>query len=304
MTLCETLCGRLGIDDEKTLWAMTATGYKRVYIPKPDGGKRALSVPKRPLRLIQNALSKYLEATLKVHSAAHGFVRGRSILTAAQIHLMPAMLVNFDLADWYGHITRSKLHVALACSFDNGDVNFILHASTAPPRFGMEPCLPQGAPTSPVLANASAWDLDERLAHLFVNKAHEQVWRYTRFADDLTFSCPTSLGRKAVKWLVDRVKSCVRLEGYELVAAKRVLARPHQAQRVQGLVVNSQGGETAPRLPREYHRRLRAALRNRAVGHADRPWNDDQLRGAIAFVEMVEPRRGAEYLAEFEKERR
>jgi hypothetical protein len=53
------------------------------------------------------------------------------------------------------------------------------------------PHLPQGAPTSPALANLAAFVLDARLSGL----ARAADATYTRYADDLAFSGDARVGR-------------------------------------------------------------------------------------------------------------
>src|SRR5262249_50962039 len=117
-------------------------------------------------------------------------------------------------------------------------------------------CLPQGAPTSPALTNALCLRLDRRLTAL----AQKLGWRYTRYADDLTFSLPaTHAGKPRLGALLGGVKHIVKSEGFALNDEKTRVARPGSRQKITGLVVN---GDGKPRVPRKLRRQLRAALHN------------------------------------------
>ena len=71
------------------------------------------------------------------------------------------------------------------------------------------PHLPQGAPTSPALANLSAYRLDLRLAGL----AESAGIVYSRYADDLALSSSAFLGRAQVERLVQLVERIAGEEG-------------------------------------------------------------------------------------------
>lgn len=284
--LVSIVCDQLGIDP-RSIWDVARAGYRAHCL----NGKRMLSIPNKPLRVLQNCLAKHFDRLLPAHPMAHGFVHGRSIVTAAAVHSAPGILVNLDLADWYGHITPHHVRRVLQRHLDDRSVEFVLTACLE------RDTLPQGAPTSPVLANAVAWPLDEHLSHLRTSYGRTETWCYSRFADDLTFSCPRPLGRGQVTSLLRRVEGCLRLEGQKLALEKLRLTRPHQSQRVQGIIVNANPGKAGVRLPREFHRRLRAALHNTATAKGGGGWNREQLRSAISLVQMVEPERAATYLA-------
>ena len=152
--------------------------------------------------------------------------------------------------------------------------------------------LPQGAPTSPALANLSCRRLDARLAGL----ARRAGGVYTRYADDLTFSFaaePARLGR--LLWWIDQI---CQQEGFTENVAKRRVLRPSGQLRVTGVVVNAE-----VHVPRAAKRRFRAILANcRRHGVASQargnPGFADYLRGFASYVHMVHPEEGEALLAE------
>lgn len=110
--------------------------------------------------------------------------------------------------------------------------------------------LPQGAPTSPALANLCAFRLDMRLAAL----AERFGARYSRYADDLVFSGPPALSTR-FRTLHAWVAAIAQAEGFALHPNKTRRLPAHRQQRVTGLVVNLR-----PNLPRADYDRLRAEL--------------------------------------------
>ena len=83
-------------------------------------------------------------------------------------------------------------------------------------------CLPQGAPTSPALTNVICLTLDRRLTGL----ADQHGLRYSRYADDLTFSLPadTVLEKDAknqlISTLLGSVAKILREEGFAINSKK------------------------------------------------------------------------------------
>jgi RNA-directed DNA polymerase len=152
-------------------------------------------------------------------------------------------------------------------------------------------CLPQGAPTSPALTNTLCLRLDRRIAGL----AKRLGYRYTRYADDLTFSLPADhQGPPKVGALLGLVRRVVEAEGFRLHPEKTRVHRRGGRQQVTGLVVNGAG---APRVPRQLRRQLRAAAHNLRRG---KPLKEGEtitrLVGYAAYVHMTDPGLGKELL--------
>lgn len=277
------IASQLGVDD-RDLWRLAREGYYRhARLPK-----RTLSIPNSKLCEVQSLLAKRLSKRLAVHDAAHGSVHGRSVLTMAAVHGAPGVLVGLDLHNFFGCVTQRMLRRPLEDSgVELRDRNFIFKACFE------DGVLPQGAPTSPVLANAAVYYMDEELTALC-----GQRWRYSRFVDDIFFSHPDDVSRREVAALLAQARHIVGAYGFKFAPGKRHIARRHQQQLVVGILVG--GGKL--RLPREMHRKIRAVLHARAKGWKS-TWTDAQLNGYIAFVQMVEPERAASYRAQLEERR-
>ncbi len=156
------------------------------------------------------------------------------------------------------------------------------------------PHLPQGAPTSPALANLAAFRLDVRLTAL----AASWGGRYTRYADDLAFSGDRGWGTRTSR-LLDAIEVIVKDEGFRLNPLKTGVMPRAGRQTLGGLVVNQR-----PRVARAEVDLLRAILHNcRRYGPStqnleDNPAFEDHLRGRIAWVAQHDPARGARLLVE------
>ena len=121
--------------------------------------------------------------------------------------------------------------------------------------------------------------------------------KYTRYADDLTFSFEQepSKGIGRFLWWVDQI---IQQEGFTQNAPKRRVLRPSNQQRITGVVVNS-----GMSVPREARRRFRAILqniRNTSVHEQARGKSDfkSYLLGFASYVKMVQPDVGKELFAE------
>lgn len=314
------LAHALGVSIPRLRWltyhseAALVDHYLRFAIPKKRGGQRQLAVPHRQLRLCQQWILAELLARLPVHPAAHGFVAGRSIVTNAQPHARARVMVNVDLEDFFPSITFPRVRgwwisvgyspavatlLALLCT-DSPRQKVLWEGCTCYVAQGPR-SLPQGACTSPALSNLIARRLDARLAGL----ARRLGWVYTRYADDITFSCPngsTSEGDDVaqgndpallVGYLLARIRHIVEQEGFRLNPSKTRVLRRHKAQMVTGLVVND-----GVHVPRRRRRNLRALLHQAAhtglaaQNHLQHPAFTQYVQGQVAFVSMVQPQEG------------
>lgn len=293
----------------------TGSNYYTFTIPKRDGSPRTLRAPKPDLKAAQRWMLRNVAERLPVHSAAHGFLPERSIVTNALVHAGAEVIVKLDLRDFFPTVTWRRVKGLLRKGGLPESVATLLSLlATEPPREVVQfrgktlhvavgpRVLPQGAPTSPALTNALCLRLDRRLSGL----ARALGFRYTRYADDLTFSFRPSekaakgAVRAPVGALLRGVGQIVQGEGFELHRDKTRVLRRGDRQRVTGLTVNAvPAGAKAPaaRVPRDVVRRLRAALYNREKGRPGREGETlAELKGLAAFVHMTDPARGRAFL--------
>jgi RNA-directed DNA polymerase len=231
--------------------------YRAFEIPKRSGGMRLIHAPLGILRDAQTRLAPILAAHYDAHPGAHGFIKTRSILSNAQLHTGQRLVLNVDLKDFFPTINFGRVRgLFMAAPFRVGPGAAAVLAQICTHRNG----LPQGAPTSPVLSNFIATSLDRRLTRL----AKENNARYSRYADDITFSCnqPTmppalaySASGEAGVRVGDALERAIEASGFAVNPAKVRLQTRHQRQSVTGLNVNAKANVDRRRI-----RQLRAML--------------------------------------------
>ena len=284
--------------------AATSLHYSRFTIPKRDGTERPIWAPKKKLKAAQRWILHNVVERLPVHGAAQGFMVGRSTLTNAAVHANPKTLLKMDVTDFFPTVTWRRVKgVFRRAGYRDGTSTLLALLCTEAPRevvqldgktyfVSLGPrCLPQGAPTSPAITNALCLRLDRRLAGL----AAKLGWRYSRYADDMTFSLPADhTGKPRLGALLGCVARVVKAEGFAVKDEKTRVHRTGGRQSVTGLVVN---GEGPPRAPRKLRRELRAAIHNLKNG---KPLKEDEsvarLTGFAAYVYMSDPKRGKTFL--------
>ncbi|MFM9863369.1 MAG: reverse transcriptase family protein, partial [Micropepsaceae bacterium] len=262
-----------------------------------------IEAPKPRTKIMQRRVLGEILNHLPPHDAAYGFVAGRSCAEAAAKHAGEHVVITVDLRDFFLSTPLRRVHAVFRCLGYPHAVARALTSlcSTSTPRhisaghFDHEGCqrhlsrhLPQGAPTSPALANLAALSLDRRLTGL----ANRFDARYTRYADDLTFSGDEAFHASADRFL-KAVETIGRDEGYALNAAKTRVMPRHKRQTITGIVVNDHVN-----VPRDNFDALKATLTN-CLRHGAPSQNRDahsdfraHLDGRIAWVERLNLRRG------------
>ncbi len=286
--------------------------YHYRWVAKRHGGRRLIESPKRILKAAQHKILREILDRVPPHEAAHGFIAGRSILTNARLHVNHAVLVKYDLANFYPTVTFARVAAifrSLGYSREAAIWLARLTTSALPaniPFVKQEPSavlpylrrhLPQGAPTSPALANLSAYSLDVRLSGL----ARSFGATYTRYADDMAFSGPPAFG-KSLRDFIPLVQQVIRQERFCANAAKRRVVRADRPLIVTGVVVNKKIN-----VRRRDYDRLKAILTNciregpSTQNGAKHPRFAAHLRGRIAHLARLNPARGRKLLALYER---
>jgi retron-type reverse transcriptase len=306
----QQLAEALGLTVAQLRWlayhrdAATRIHYYRFTIPKRDGSRRPIWAPMRKLKAAQRWVLHNIVEKLLVHGAAHGFLPGRSILSNASVHTGARVVVQMDVKDFFPTVTLPRVRgIFRKAGYREQIATLLALICTEAPREVVEHegktyfislgprCLPQGAPTSPALTNTLCLRLDQRLSGL----AKKLGWRYTRYADDLTFSLPAGhQGKPRLGTLLGVVRRIVEEEGFRIHPEKTRVSRSGGRQKVTGLVVN---GTEGPRVPRKLKRQLRAAVHNLKNGKPPREGDSAaRLAGHAAYVHMSEPELGKKLL--------
>lgn len=233
--------------------------YREFVIPKKSGGARRILAPSLPLKLLQQKLNKALQAAYRPKPSARGFVKGASVLGNALPHLRMAYVLNLDLEDFFVSINFGRVRgMFMGKPYSlNSKVATILAQICCHDNH-----LPQGAPTSPIVANMVCAKLDSELQRL----ARKYRCYYTRYADDITFSTdrqsfPGALavrdgeGYSADTSVGAELARVIRSNGFSVNRSKVRLQWRGRRQQVTGVLVNKK-----PNVPRAFVRNVRGML--------------------------------------------
>ncbi|MCU6618787.1 retron Ec67 family RNA-directed DNA polymerase/endonuclease [Achromobacter mucicolens] len=286
--------------------------YISFEIPKKSGGMRLISAPSPKLKRLQSNLSKLLLNCLDElrnsgqyrDSMSHGFQRNRNILSNAKKHRAQRYVFNLDIADFFGSINFGRVR-----GFFIKDERFRLDPKIAT-IIAQIACrngsLPQGSPCSPIISNLIGHILDIRLVGL----AAKNGCRYSRYADDLTFSTNKKqfpldiaiLDATSHQWNIGNgLNEILQANRFNANPSKTRMQYSDSRQEVTGLVVNRKLNVRS-----EYRKLVRAmvhrlfltgqfSLNGGAIAatsagafSTQTPGTLDQLHGMLGFIDGVD----------------
>ncbi len=302
--------------------------YQLNLVPKRSVGVRLLEAPKARLKHVQRRIAADILSSIPAHSASHAFARKRSALSYVQPHIGQAVVLRLDLVDFFPSMTASRVFgLFRSLGYPYAVTHLLTNLCTSVVPSGVfenaiekldrltssfnqahairhqlrsRYCrlhLPQGAPTSPKLANLIAYRLDCRLSGL----ATSANATYTRYADDLLFSGDKEFGR-CVSSFSTQVAAIAVEEGFEVNYRKTRIMRSSTRQLAAGIIINQQTN-----VRREEYDQLKAIIHNCIrTGPANQnrdslPHFRMHLLGRINWVNQLNPARGKKLMAIFEK---
>ena len=227
--------------------------YNSIDISKKRGGVRTLNIPSKRLRFVQRLILDFLTNNFKPHKTAYGFIEKKSIVDNAKLHKNKKYVICFDIKDFFPTINSKRIYGMLQSYPFNANANVARIITNYVTYYDYKieaKILPQGAPTSPYLANMICRKMDSRIFNFFKSKSVN----YSRYADDLTFSTNDF---KKIHLIMKNVPRFIAEEGFKVNEEKTRVLPYYKRQIVTGLVINKKVS-----LPREYIRGLRALLHN------------------------------------------
>lgn len=253
---------------------------------------RLIAAPGRPLKLRQVWILKNMLECVEIPECVHGFVKNRSIKTNAMCHVGKNQVLCLDLADFFPSIHEAKVKKVfekLGCTEKVAD--FYTRLCTWRGK------LPQGAPTSPYLANLVFDPIDYILME-FAEK-HDLV--YTRYADDLTFSADFGLEK-----LQEKIITLIEENGFQVNKKKtHIMEKPYR-KIITGLIVTDE-----VRVPKRFKKKLRQeiyycrkygiAQHLETTGRTSAVNFREYLYGKAYFIKMVEPEVGENFLSQLDE---
>lgn len=292
---------------EKTLKAILygyreRTKYVVFELVKRSGRTRKISAPPKNLSILQRKLLEVLNRVYKPKTCVTGFARGQSVVTNATPHTGKRFVLNFDIADFFPSIHLGRIRGLLnKPPYSIGLEAAEVIAQIATDNDGI---LPQGAPSSPIIANMVCSSMDNDLLGL----AKKFRCDYTRYADDITFSTtrrnfPREIAFEHEDGLIHIGSELLEILGknrFQVREGKTRLRDMRRRQRATGVTVNE-----FPNASRNYIRGLRALIHdcrtkglevaatrhasisgNQIVGKAEE-WISRVVFGRLAYLKMI-----------------
>jgi RNA-directed DNA polymerase len=255
------------------------TYYRSFHIRKRTGGKRKILAPRTYLKVVQKFILRRILERQSLPQFVTGFIKSRSIVQNASLHVGSKYFLNIDLRDFFGTVQEKQvLRVFKRVGYPEKMAAVLTKLCT----YGG--ALPQGAPSSPYLANLVFLPIDK----IIQNRCESLRIKYSRYADDLTFSRKSPLPDT----FLNGVEKVIINHGFEINHTKTRYSRPGQPSYVTGLIVSHKVQ------PDKRTRKLLRAMFHNALSHPEKVRNKrDELRGWASYVKGYDSELGENYLA-------
>jgi len=242
------VCSRLGISIDVLLdvTQRSARYYTKFERPKRKGGTRTISASTGRLKTFQRVVLEGILSHFQMPEHVQGCVKGRSAVTNARLHVNKDVVVNIDLCDFFGTVSFDMVSEIFAKHFLFDEQAAEVFARLTVIGGG----LPQGAPTSPAIANIAALKLDADIMRLCQQALTNNEFKYSRYVDDITISGGTQL-----IVLIAKIYEIIEQHGFLPNTKKTRILRRTNRQSVTGVVVNDH-----PNVPKTILRRVRQQL--------------------------------------------
>jgi RNA-directed DNA polymerase len=241
-------------------------------VPAQPRRYRTICVPEPRLMQVQRWIAQNILQVTPSHQASFAFTKHRNLRSAAKKHVNAKWLVKMDVRQFFESIPEAAVYrvfrtfgygallsfqMARICTrrpdHHRHDTRVLLgRGGPGPYRTHPMGHLPQGAPSSPMLANRAVESLDHRLERIAMSAG----WTYTRYADDLAFSRTSEAGRGKAMKMVKLAERSLQLHGLTVHRQKTSITSPGGRKVLLGMLIDR--GE--PRLPKSFRNNVETHL--------------------------------------------
>jgi len=305
-----------------------SSNYKMYAIQKRSGGRRFIHSVSGKLLTVQKYLNSEILQKIEPHPSSFAFHPCGGIKKCAAMHCNARWIFQFDLQNYFYSISEVDVYnifknmgyrPLLAFEFSRlctttrlpEHLTSLLYKHTSVRKkykfynnlSRKKGVLPQGAPTSPMLSNLVANDLDI----LLTEYSNKHGFVYTRYADDIAVSAiylPKNISIGKIKYDITRIiRKCKFIENEK----KTKISGPGSKKIILGLLVDG----CSPRLSRETYKRIdrhiHASLKYGIIKTSEHEGFDspvgfyNHLSGLVAYVKDVDYKRWCEFKSKMEK---
>lgn len=295
--------------------------YVNFSIKKRSGGYRVISAPDINLEKIQKWINtNILQIDDNNSIYSYAYKKGTSIADCAKPHCNCKWLIKIDIKNYFetiseidvynyfhnlGYTKLLSFQLARLCTINYSDKHeeylqhnnykWKVHNQKKYKIYSQKSIghLPQGAPTSPMLANLITIDLDQKIDNFLSVQNFDLI--YTRYADDIYISTESpAINKEIVNKIINGVYRLLEENGFTPNAKKTQISHPGTRKIILGLLVNSE----KLHLPKDFKAKLECHLyyytKNRNEYTEKRKFNTifgltNYITGLLAFARQIEP---------------
>lgn len=249
--------------------------YDTYKIPKKSKGYRTICSAKSELALYQKYILNNILNNVTPDSHAMAYRKGISFKDTAKEHIGKDIVVKIDIKDFFHSVTEKMVYKVFDrnTSYEKSIKMLFTKLCT------VDNHLPQGACTSPALANLAFKSIDEEISEL----CNKQRISYTRYSDDMYFS---GQGFNPYE-LIYSVKGILYRNKFSANDEKTRIYYQGVQQRVLGVCVNNK-----LQMPKEYRKHIRQEMyyikRYGVKDHILHLPNKDEYIDKLGRVQKVE----------------
>ena len=240
----QELAKLLEIEDKVLIYVLYRNGianyYKTFDVVKKNGGLRKISAPSGSLKIIQSKLREILDICYNPRPCVQGYVKDRSVITNAEKHKHPRFILNIDVKGFFDAINFGRVRgYFLKKPFEfNKEISTIIAQICC-----LDGILPQGAPTSPIIANLICSRFDSEM----IRFARKNNLFYTRYADDITFSSNRMFKKAVIRFRDDDfsmpviakpLRDIFKNNGFIINKDKIIFSTKEHRQEITGIIIN------------------------------------------------------------------